>query len=78
MFDVIVTIVLILFPLLMSIKVVQTYRKTNWMWSLLPIPFFLLTAFAFVIDWVDGFYLLVFGFIIRLIVGLINKKRTSQ
>lgn len=77
MFDFIATIVFILIPLLMSIKVVQAYRETKRIWILLPIPFFLLSAIAFVIDWVDGFYMLLFAFIVCLIVGLIYKSSVS-
>jgi len=69
MFDIVATIVLILIPLLMSVKVVQTYRESRKLWSLSPIPFYLLSALAFIFDWMSGIYMLIFGFIVRFIIG---------
>ncbi|MBC8505614.1 MAG: hypothetical protein ISR58_15990 [Anaerolineales bacterium] len=78
MFDKIATIIFILIPLLMSAKVFQTYRETNKKWYLLPIPFYLLSALAFVFDWMNGFSMLVFGFIVRVIVGLVIRGQAPR
>ncbi|MBL7162239.1 MAG: hypothetical protein ISS57_06510 [Anaerolineales bacterium] len=78
MFDIIATIVLILIPLLMSVKVVQTYRESDKIWSLSPIPFYLLAALAFVFDWMSGLSMLLLGFIVRVIVGLVIRERVSR
>ncbi len=78
MFDVIVTIVLILIPLLLSVKVFQSFRGSKKVWSLLPIPFYLLSALAFVFDWMSGLFTLIFGLIVRVIVGWILRERVHQ
>jgi len=74
MFDTIVTIVFVAFPVILLYRTFQDWRKTRKNWFLLPLILFLLSIFAVITDWWKGLLMTIFGLIVYIIVGRTTKE----
>ena len=75
MIDFIITGVLFLFGALLAIDSFNKWRGTKSVWFIFATLFFLLAAFAMIIDWTSGFYTIILALKLRLVAGLRQKSK---
>ncbi len=77
MFDTILTVVFVLLAALVTLDAFRKWRALKNNWFVIAAAVAGLAALGFIVSWTDGFYAIVVALILRVVAGMMAKRKKA-